>query len=167
MPKPVAPPGQPVMAPPRLTAIHDSAPRRSPAGYGDNSEHRVEQRIGHIEKRGLTECRHVGAIRNQKEAEDQKPLGNAGKARRVVFHRILLDSLNVLTRIPSRFFRDAGDCCVLPVTTRRFRATLLNQEGDFLPAPLLSRGGWRLGRRVVLNRRRSEIDATSFLRRTL
>ncbi len=38
---------------------------------GDDPQQGMEQRVGHIEKSGIAECRHIGAVRDQKEAEDE------------------------------------------------------------------------------------------------
>jgi hypothetical protein len=52
----------------------------------------MEQRVGHIEKRWVAKCGHVGAVRDQKKAENEKPFGGARKAWWVIFHYVELES---------------------------------------------------------------------------
>jgi hypothetical protein len=52
----------------------------------DDSQQGMQQGIRDIEKRGIAERGQVGAVRDQNEAEDEKPLGGAGKALLALFH---------------------------------------------------------------------------------
>ncbi len=52
----------------------------------------MQQGVGDIKKRGIAERGQVGTVRDQKEAEDEKPLGCARKALIAAFHLIELVS---------------------------------------------------------------------------
>lgn len=45
---------------------------------GEDSQKGMSEGVGDVEKRGLAERRHVGAVRNQDETTNQQPFGGAG-----------------------------------------------------------------------------------------
>jgi len=51
-----------------------ACPKRHKENSGKDSEQGMEQGIEDIEECGITKRREVGAVRDQKEAENEKPL---------------------------------------------------------------------------------------------